>query len=1132
MRSPSVDLFHRRILLAAKAYRAAGVGYSGGREEGLSARCFAWNCYAKFYLATKASVKKELLDSSWRLAKQALDFFTSSGDFLGFAETFDQLSVVLPLGLDFHWNARARGYRLRDGITFGRQAIRSLSPVHHRELLARILVRLALFIDVQGDEGFQFEKQEDLDREAAEYWRKAEELDKDKAMLQAAYPPSGFFRVLPQADCDRIREESLKQAQKVGDNFAIGWQLDHLSGLTFFKAFSHPDPRENTRVSKESLRLAEKAAAKHALVNFVTSNQGVIWSMSPYAEHLLQLSWFETDPAKRRLLCEKSWHETRNLLRLARLSGYPRVMAYAHHVTSKILLEFSEYAQNKFRRRGLVRESLNHRKQSIWIIERIMPNSLHHMATYLRYLAEIEESLAGLEEGRSKKVRLLKEAVKIKERGLVMNAKFAEMVSGGQPHIVKRLVGKNYLEYGDLLTRLYGITNDEKILSKVAKAYSDAATLLKDTTSYRGLGEAYWKAGEAYDQLRANLAAAENFVLAAKTYGTMYEKNPQMGTLFQDYARYLEAWSNIEYARASHRRLAFDESEKFYEKAAELHKSAGRWSFLAPYYNGLARLESAENLSRRGQSSESILAFRDAAQLFRESSISLQKHATVLERPEEKTMLERIATSFKEQYCLVRVVIEEARTAEDQGDYRTSAYNFRKASELLHEISRKIVSGRERNELLHISSLSMAWHYMAQATVRDPVQAFRDAAVRFEESLDYCPDEDARNLSLGHKYFCEALTASTQFTYTLDPTFYETATKYLTIASSHFANAGFSVQSTHVQACKMLLDAHALIARSSKEPGAAERARDYQVARTLLRQAAEGFKQAHQRAKQQQVLSLTESVDERYGLASRLAEISKAVSYFSPTVAFPAPARGEEAPVGHSIFAGAGIDARYGPSTSLDSQRGGEVLIEVSVANIGSQPIRITRLVNILPDGAQANEVPLNAKVDGRSIILDQRRTDPMSTETFKVIVDPEKRPAIIKPVILYADENGREHSQELPARILVGSPVLEYLAREFMEDFRSKRLGMDHCGWRTLMRVVESLKIPRSHVYGEPRWGHRHGRQLEALISSKLVESRVFPGERGRGGSIVKVRLAYDQDLAKQYAEQITASKEQTREA
>ncbi len=169
-------------------------------------------------------------------------------------------------------------------------------------------------------------------------------------------------------------------------------------------------------------------------------------------------------------------------------------------------------------------------------------------------------------------------------------------------------------------------------------------------------------------------------------------------------------------------------------------------------------------------------------------------------------------------------------------------------------------------------------------------------------------------------------------------------------------------------------------------------------------------------------------------------------------------------------------------------------------------------------------KAPSNATIDRGSIIPDQKRTDPLSVEIFQVTVHPSKRPVIVRPLILYADENGRERSHELPARILVGSPMLEYLAGEFMDDYKSKRLSLDHCGWRTLMSIVESLKIPRSHVYGEPRWGRRHGRQLEAHINSRLVEYRVFPGERGRGGSVVKVRLAYDQILARQYAEQIAA--------
>ena len=58
-------------------------------------------------------------------------------------------------------------------------------------------------------------------------------------------------------------------------------------------------------------------------------------------------------------------------------------------------------------------------------------------------------------------------------------------------------------------------------------------------------------------------------------------------------------------------------------------------------------------------------------------------------------------------------------------------------------------------------------------------------------------------------------------------------------------------------------------------------------------------------------------------------------------------------------------------------------------------------------------------------------------------------------------------------------------------------------------MDVAIGSKISRNQVYGDLRYGHQLGRQVEALLRSGLVESRIFPGERGRGGQILKLRLA-----------------------
>jgi len=1120
MRSKSVVEFRKRINQAKNSYLKAGISYREAKDNGSSARCNAWDYYLRFYLAKNASVKSHLLDQSWRLAKQALSSFRKTRDHLGFANTYDQLSTALALGFDYHWNSIVRDSKLREAVEYGREAIRLLSPRDDKKLLSKVCARTALFIDIQGDEHSEYDKQEEMDREGLEYWRRAEQLDGDTALLQVAYPPEGFFGIFDEEEGGRILERSLKLAKRIGDNFAIGWQLDNAASRRFFMAMTVNDWNDTLRISKESLKLAEEAASRYALLDFVTPKDGVLWSGAPYAEHFLQLSWYQTDPAKRRLLIEKGLHETRDLLRLAKKSGYPRLIAYSHHVTSKLTAELAETEADRKRKMKLLRKALLHRLENGRITLRIQPHAIHFVATYLRYLADIRALLADLEDDRRKKLALYVLAVKDKEKGLELNARFAENVSKGQPHVLKRIVGKNHLEYGDLLVRYYRVGGDEETLGKAARAYMNAAGFLKETTSYRYLGEAYWKAGEACDKRDENLMAAENFGLASKAYLTLSEKYPQLGTLFQEYSRYLEAWNNIEHARAAHKRLAYDEAEQYYRKASDLHSQAGRWTFLAPYYTGLAKLEAAEDLSRMGQVSRSVSEFKDAAQLFREATVSLQKHGTSIEQPEEKLMVEKMVAAPKEQYCLGRAIIEEARVAEDQGDYGTSADKFLQASKVLELAAGKTASHGERNDLLYISSLAMAWHHMARTNIAEPDRMFRKAGRQFIKSLEYRIDENSRAISLGHKYFCSALAASGRFSLTLDPEDYESGTRYLTIASSHFAKAGFNLQSTHVLACKLLLDAHMRIAESARQSDGSARARGFEEARTLLRGAADGFGRAFQTAKQQQVLRLIDSIDEQYGLFNRLAEISKTAATVSPTIAFPALAKGEELPVGHSRFSGADIEASYGPPTEITSRSDHEVTVEIRIGNTGNQSIRIERIDDLIPSGGRIVSIPPGSRVDGRSLLLDQKRTEPMGLETVRVTLQSRKGVLIVEPRIYALDDSGHEHERKLPGRMLTRSPILELLAKEFREDYKMKRLGLDHCGWRTLMDIVNVLKIPRSHLYGEPRYGRQHGRQLQMLIQSGLVESRIFPGERGRGGDIVKVRVAYDNPISKQLVE------------
>ncbi len=67
-------------------------------------------------------------------------------------------------------------------------------------------------------------------------------------------------------------------------------------------------------------------------------------------------------------------------------------------------------------------------------------------------------------------------------------------------------------------------------------------------------------------------------------------------------------------------------------------------------------------------------------------------------------------------------------------------------------------------------------------------------------------------------------------------------------------------------------------------------------------------------------------------------------------------------------------------------------------------------------------------------------------------------------------------------------------------------------------MDLIEGTKMPRSALYGP---AGRNGPVLSELEQRGLVETRIFSKERGRGGSVKKVRVAYDNAIVKRIVEQ-----------
>jgi len=115
------------------------------------------------------------------------------------------------------------------------------------------------------------------------------------------------------------------------------------------------------------------------------------------------------------------------------------------------------------------------------------------------------------------------------------------------------------------------------------------------------------------------------------------------------------------------------------------------------------------------------------------------------------------------------------------------------------------------------------------------------------------------------------------------------------------------------------------------------------------------------------------------------------------------------------------------------------------------------------------------------------------------------------------SDSNGNFSDKD--ARI-----VFDYLVKSFVNDYQNSRLAIEQSGWRTRVSIADLTGVNRDSLYGQ---GGKFGSILKELLSSGLVETRFFPGQRGRGGEVIKVRVAYEKEHVKRIVERTVDGKQ-----
>ena len=198
----------------------------------------------------------------------------------------------------------------------------------------------------------------------------------------------------------------------------------------------------------------------------------------------------------------------------------------------------------------------------------------------------------------------------------------------------------------------------------------------------------------------------------------------------------------------------------------------------------------------------------------------------------------------------------------------------------------------------------------------------------------------------------------------------------------------------------------------------------------------------------------------------------------------------------------------------------------VEMTSVGGVPIVLETLEGAIPKGFTIASVRGGVLSGDGSVELGCLKLDPYRVHrvnlNLKASVEGVK---LLAPHVVFKDESGLVKMQDIrPIEIIVHpvSPIIEFLAMGFVEDYVTKRLSYEQAGWRGLLRIVDTLKIPKSQAYGEARYGHTFGRPLETLIRSELVEYRSFRG-KGRGGDTIKVRACYRREPVKRLVDRLS---------
>jgi tetratricopeptide (TPR) repeat protein len=898
------------------------------------------------------------------------------------------------------------------------------------------------------------------------------------------------------------------------------------------------DPLQRWKLMEAATKLYDKAVQHNAITHFQNPLRGPTTVPFGRAEYYAYRAYFfETDPEKRIELLNMAEEDANEALKIVRNSDMPGPISGALHTLSNILKNRARLDLDLTQKRKRLKKAIEYGKENINIQEQLWPFDYYDLGLAWSGLAEIKAAIAEVESNRNKRRRLLQEAVMLEERGIDLCAKMIPYYERVGIFEYIHVFGVILDRCATMLTNLHDLTKQSENLRRAIEMLHVAIKSAKKEGIISLEAESYWKIGKAYDILEEHLEAAENFEQASRSYLKVAEKLPQLKDFYENHAFYMQAWSEIEKAKAAHAKEQYVQAKTHYERAAILHKSTTQWNYYSSNYLAWALLEAAEELSRSEKPEEAIENFQKAVELFEKAGkLMRSKLETSLSR-EEKELADALfkASEKRGEYCLGRIALEEARIQDRKGDHLQSSRKYGLAAKIFEKMAKE-EEGQSRKQLLPLSYLCQAWQKMMLGEATMSSEAYEEAAELFKQAREHSLDQKASLLALANGRFCKALASGTEFEITRNLEAYSEAKTHMEAAENCYLKAGYGPAAEYAKATLTLLDAYMYTTRAETETQPTDKAKYYNMAERTLRASVDSYLRAKYPEKSAEVQRLLENVAEKRELTVSMITVLSEPIVTATTRLFSAPTPTHEQAVGSERFEHAELEGNLAIPGEATVEE--QIEVKLDIVNVGREPGLLLRVQGIIPPCFKVVSSSPQLKIEGDLIDMKGKRIEPLKVDLIELCMQTMEAGIFnLKPQIVYVDEVGSFKQcflkpatltvypkLELEFRTTAAQKVFDYLVKSFVEDYMKRKLVLQVSGWRSYVQIIKNVNISSRKIYGSRG---ASGSAISELQRRGLIETRILLGERGRGGRITKTRICYEKEVVKRLVDHKVAKNE-----